>query len=311
MIPPGADVASGATARLRLARRLALACAVGAVLVVGVSAFMRLGAAGLGCADWPGCYGKVLQYSAVPHDPWLRGLHRVVASATLLLAIALGWLCRGSSGPAPLRRRVNMLVGLMLVLALVGPASANPANAMATFINILGGIGVVVLAWKAFLATWQAPRHHHHPLLSLGRGLLALTLCMGALIAARYAALACAGLPFCGEVAWPAGDGLYLFSPVTAVVPPGDSGGVAAHLMHRYAACGVVLVLGLALWRTPEGPARRGIAVAFALACGVVALGGMMLFSGFALPWAVAHALGAALLAAALATAGVAPRRSK
>ena len=47
-------------ARLRRIRRFALALTALAVLVVLVSAMMRLDAAGLGCADWPACYGQLL-----------------------------------------------------------------------------------------------------------------------------------------------------------------------------------------------------------------------------------------------------------
>ena len=48
--------------RLHVLRRLALLCAVMVLAVTSLSAFLRLSKAGLGCADWPACYGQDLRH---------------------------------------------------------------------------------------------------------------------------------------------------------------------------------------------------------------------------------------------------------
>ncbi|HPP46739.1 MAG TPA: COX15/CtaA family protein, partial [Accumulibacter sp.] len=49
------------------------------LLVVAVSAYLRLQEAGLGCADWPACYGR-LAASNLPYFTPLRIVHRLAAS---------------------------------------------------------------------------------------------------------------------------------------------------------------------------------------------------------------------------------------
>ena len=75
------------SARGRRLRALALLTCLLSLLVVAVSATLRLSGAGLGCADWPGCYGAIL--AGVPHAPWegARLLHRIVATLALLAGI--------------------------------------------------------------------------------------------------------------------------------------------------------------------------------------------------------------------------------
>src|SRR3954462_8494207 len=57
------------TSRLKLFRRLALAGAVLAFGVVVLGAWVRLSAAGLGCPDWPGCYGHLSVEQAATNAP--------------------------------------------------------------------------------------------------------------------------------------------------------------------------------------------------------------------------------------------------
>ena len=70
--------------RGRRVRALALLTCLLSLMVVGVSAYLRLSGAGLGCSDWPGCYGRIL--AGVPHAPWegARLVHRIVATLALL-----------------------------------------------------------------------------------------------------------------------------------------------------------------------------------------------------------------------------------
>jgi heme A synthase len=95
--------------RLRTIRATALLLTVLSLMVVLLSAYLRLDGAGLGCADWPACYGRLLASEPGElHFGVVRLLHRAVASISLLLACAR-W--SGSAGAGrrssrqPVRRR--------------------------------------------------------------------------------------------------------------------------------------------------------------------------------------------------------------
>ena len=90
--------------QLRLVRRLALLCAVLVLIVVSLSAYMRQAKAGLGCADWPHCYGQSLRQ--LQHGVALgvdeqfshataRLVHRIAAVTVLLLVIVMVYVCFG------------------------------------------------------------------------------------------------------------------------------------------------------------------------------------------------------------------------
>jgi len=286
-------------------RVLAAVLLVLSLLVVLVSAYIRLKGAGLGCAPWPDCYGTILAGGAHPQAGEARILHRVVASLALLLGFALVWRClRPSSLDGP-RRPATALLALMILLTLVGVFSASPQRAWAGFINILGGAGLVLLA----AASWQAAGHgrqivQRRPgtlLLHAGLGMLVLTLLAGALIGARYAAPACPGLPGCGVPLAPT-FGLDALNPLVRISAPtryGDAGGAMLHLLHRSFALASLLLLGIAGLRAlAVRHARQAALMMLAVLIIQFGLGAAILMSGFALDLAVAHNLGAAVLLA-------------
>ena len=97
-----------ASRRARLFSRLLVVALFITFDLVMFGAFVRISDAGLGCPDWPGCYGKVTPFGAMqdiqaaalerPHGPatvfkaWVEMLHRYAASALGLLIICLAWL---------------------------------------------------------------------------------------------------------------------------------------------------------------------------------------------------------------------------
>lgn len=294
-------------ARLQRIRLLALLLAALSLLIVLISAYIRLNGAGLGCTPWPECYGQILSGGPHPHAGGVRILHRVVASLALFLGFGLLWQCLRPQPLAGPKEPATALLALMLLLTVVGVFSADPQRVWAGVINMLGGAGLVLLSWRTALAaridTPPARARRGTALAHAGLGFLGFTLVLGALIGARYAAPSCPTLPGCGEAPWPTVGGLAALNPVATVNAPamlGDVGGAALHLMHRYCALATLLLLGLGAIQGLAHAAARGVAVAvLALLLLQFALGVLTVLGGFALWLAVAHSVGAAILLAA------------
>ena len=293
------------TARLKRIRILAVALVLLSLLILLVSAHIRLSGAGLGCSPWPDCYGQLLAGAANLHGDAARILHRSAASLALVLGFVLVAQCLRPQPVQPAARWATALLSLMIALTFVGLFSADPHRVWPGFINILGGAGLVLLSWRTALAAGAdpAPPPRPAPLLHAGAGLLVLTIALGALIGVRYAATACLSLPVCGDVAWPAAAGWSALNPFTVIAAaagPGDEGGVALHLLHRYCALATLLLLGIGGLQGLAQPATRASAVLLlALLLVQFALGVLTVLSGFGLWLAVAHSVCASLLLAA------------
>jgi heme a synthase len=295
------------TARLKRIRILAMALALLSLLILLVSAYIRLSGAGLGCSPWPDCYGRLLAGQANLHGGAARILHRGVASLTLVLGFVL---VAQSLRPYPIQpaaRWATALLSLMIVLTFVGLFSSDPHRVWPGFINILGGAGLVLLSWRTALAAGADPAQssprRSPALLHAGAGFLVLTMALGALIGVRYAATACPSLPGCSGVAWPAAAGWSALDPFTGIVAAaglGDDGGVALHLLHRYCALTTLLLLGLGGLQGLARPATRPSAILLLVLLLVqFSLGVLTVLSGFSLWMAVAHSVCASLLLAA------------
>ena len=314
-------------------RRATLLTTLLALAVILLGAYVRLSDAGLGCPDWPGCYGRLTvpageaataaANAAFPDRPlehpkaWKEMTHRYLAGSLGLAVMGLAltaWRRR-----APVRGPVLGLVGLVLLQALLGMWTVTllvkPAVVTA---HLLGGILTCAGLW--WLALRQGPTV---PLPAGARGLrtwalLALGLvlvqiALGGWTSSNYAALGCTEFPRCHSGAWwPATDFREAFvlwrgTGVNYEYGVLDAAArTAIHLAHRLGALAVVLAVGgLALRLATTGiPALRrvGIALGGMLALQVV-LGIANVLGGLPLPVAVAHTGGAALLACTLLSA--------
>lgn len=305
---------SGDGRRRSVIRGLALTIVGLSLVVVAVSAYLRLDAAGIGCADWPACYAQVLAGDPAPlHYGFARLLHRLAASTALVLAGILVWRCLRPQPLLPAARHAVLLLLLMLALSAIGFLSADPRRVLVGFLNIVGGLGLVTFSWRTALAA--APTQtfgatagplERRLLLTLGSVALSAAVVLGAWIGASYAAAACVSLPACGGVWWPAAEGWGALNPLlrpSAAPLPGDAGGVALHLLHRSLAFASLLILGAAALRLLRRPESRAAAATLLLLLVLVfALGLAAVASGLSLWLIVAHGVGAALLLAALAT---------
>lgn len=278
------------------------------LLIVLISAYLRLKGAGLGCAEWPACYGRLLSGDAPSPQGAVRVLHRAGGTLALLLAGLVAWRCWRPRPTQPAARHATLLLLLMLALSALGIWSSDPNRLLVNFLNILGGLGLVSLAWRIVLATGATPSPTDTapsgPVLRPGLLALSVTVALGALIGASYAAPACATLPDCSGVWWPSAAGWAALNPfvrLTGAALSGDAGGVALHLLHRFSAVATFLLLGTASLRALQQPATRGAARAVLLLLAVsVGLGGLTVLSGFSLWLTIGHGVGAAALLAAV-----------
>lgn len=300
--------------RHHVLRRLALLCAVLVLAVTSLSAFLRLSKVGLGCADWPACYGQDLRRAqqggsasdeAQVATAIARLAHRITASGALLLVITMVLVCLGSK---PLFVREGLLalalLALALFLAVLGWWSSTarvPAVAMG---NLLGGFLMLALCVRLALPAAPVASFGARMALVLGASLLVAQVAMGGLTSASYAGLSCTGWGDCGlRESWQSADWSSLDpwrEPVLAATG-GNSSGTLANSLHRHLALVVLLALlpvAALAWRA--GRRRTAVTVLLLLMVQLVA-GGVLSTMALPLPLALLHnLLAAALLAAVL-----------
>lgn len=303
--------------RLFLLRRMAWLCTVLMLATITLSAFMRHSQAGLGCVDWPACYGQHLRAVAPDAQPpaghavaAARLAHRVVASTTLVVVILM---VLSTLVTRPVLRRPGALslalLALALALAVLGiatPGARLPAVAMG---NLLGGFVMLALCWR--LAASARPDADVAPTglgtwAVAGLVLLCGQLALGALVSASYAGLSCTDLADCARAARVAGWDVSALNPwrepvFSATAMPVNPGGALALLAHRIGAVVVLPVLallGIAAWR--RGRCRGGATLVL-LAVLQLALGLSIVAAGLPLAVVLLHNLVAALLLATLA----------
>ncbi len=315
--------------------RLALAAALLAVVVVSLGAYTRLSDAGLGCPDWPGCYGHLTvprsaddvrraeaAYPERPVEPakaWIEMVHRYFAGALGLVIAAIAVLAwRRRAAPAQGVALPTGLLALVVFQALLGMWTVTlllkPVVVMG---HLLGGFTTLLLLW------WLALRNT--PLVPPGppaggwlRGwtvaalaVVYLQVALGGWTAANYAALACTDLPTCHGRWWPEMDFREAFVLWRGLGTDYEFGVLdhpartAIHVTHRLGAVVTLVVVGglaLAALARAAAPARRAAAVVGLLLLGQAGLGVANVLLSLPLPVAVAHNAGGALLLLALAT---------
>jgi cytochrome c oxidase assembly protein subunit 15 len=222
-------------------RRLALAALVLCCVVVVLGAYVRLTAAGLGCPDWPGCYGhltptgaeqNLAAQAAFPDRPldvgkaWREMVHRYAAATLGLIIVVIAALA--------ITNRRERIVGTGYALSLVGIVVIQGALGMLTVtwnlkplivtLHLLFGLTTLGLLWWLWLSLRSrhapgterfvsaAPRSGAwggktaRPLILAALVILCAQIALGGWTSSNYAAVACPDLPKCQDAWWPQTD---------------------------------------------------------------------------------------------------------
>jgi cytochrome c oxidase assembly protein subunit 15 len=294
--------------------------------------FTRLSDSGLGCPDWPGCYGEVSPLgaradihaaeTAAPGGPvtwskaWIEMIHRYLAMTVgvLILVMAVfSWIGRKRLPFSPWWPTVTLV--WVIVQGMFGKYTVTLKLYPAVVtLHLLGGLLLLALLAAQHAAFRRQP-------LALAdtaplrravwavMALLVVQVALGGWVSTNYAVLACTGFPTCNGQWWPEMDFATGFTLLRGLGGEAGDGGVlrtvpsqvAIHMAHRLGAVVLtvaLLALAWALWRRRSQDAAAG---RFAL--GLAGLLGLQIASGLSnvvLGWPLTAALGHSAGAAAL-----------
>jgi cytochrome c oxidase assembly protein subunit 15 len=315
-------------------RKLAWVIAFFTFDLIVFGGFTRLTDSGLGCPDWPGCYGEANPFLAHTHiaaaealmptgpvtraKAWIEMIHRFLAMGIGFLIMGLmvaSWL--QARRPSTRARSPWLPTVMFLWVCVQGAFGAwtvtMKLQPVIVTLHLL--FGMTLLA----LAVWLGGREDHllhppappdavqlrrlRPLAWLAAAVLLVQLALGGWVSTNYATLACNDFPLCQGQIVPAMDfehGFTLWRELGKTAAghylPFQAL-TAIHWVHRNFAAVVVLVVGLAAWRAWRLPGLRATSGKLALVLLAQACTGIAtVFFSFPLVIAVLHNAGAALL---------------
>ena len=304
-------------------RKLTLITLCLAFCVVLLGAYVRISDAGLGCPDWPGCYGKLIveppTLATGAADPafdaskaWKEMSHRYLAGALGLLTLALAGLVfrvRENRGRAiALTWGTLLLIGVQALLGMW--AVRFHVMPLVVTAHLLTGFLTLWLLFSLYRVTGPQcpPAGNVAGLLWLSRaGLLALLLqtVLGGWVSSNYAALSCPDFPTCFGTWSPEAD---YAGALAGISPPADYAGrllppearVAIHWLHRIGAVAVFVLLTLLAFGVTSNPktprlSKVGLWLNFLLLA-QIALGMGLVLLRLPVALGVAHHAVAALL---------------
>ena len=315
-------------------RRLALVATVLCLGVVILGGYTRLSDSGLGCPDWPGCFGHLAPTGSAEHyatdldvrKAWVEMIHRYFASTLGLIIVVMAVL----AFRARRERGVNLWLSLGLVVLVVFQGILGMLTVtwllkpLIVTGHLLGGLATFALLLWTYLsmrATTRPVNGHTvlegnlvaesgtraRTLASLAGAALFVQVFLGGWTSSNYAAVACPDLPRCQNEWVPEADYHDAFV-IWRGLGINYAGGVldhparvAIHFTHRVGAvvASVLLLLAaFAAFRLGPVPRWAGVLVIAALAL-QIAIAVFMVLRAFPLGLAAAHNAGAALLVGA------------
>ncbi len=313
--------------RLKWLLRLTLLGTLLTVLVILVGAWTRLVDAGLGCPDWPGCYGRLVvpdgEYAALRHPDvpldaskaWVEMAHRYIATLLGMLvigALVLGW---------PLRKKSQYpwRISLVLMAAIVVQGAFGAFTVtlklwpQVVTLHLLGGLSVLMLFLWLHLRLRGVAQHKAlgskrlNVWWGMAAGLLIVQLALGGWVTSNYAGIACQGVPTCNGQWWPGMD-IHEGFHLTQTVGPNYLHGqlhaearTAIHFVHRIGAVLLGLSLAILLYQYRRHPIlRRSLGWVVGVFCLQAALGALNVLMWLPLWLALIHTAGAVLLSIAM-----------
>ncbi|HEX7890173.1 MAG TPA: COX15/CtaA family protein [Ramlibacter sp.] len=296
-------------------------------------AFTRLTDSGLGCPDWPGCYGNASPIgalheirtaeAAMPTGPvthgkaWVEMVHRYLATGVgvLITTLALAtWMQRKRGLPVSSFWPVLTLAWVCLQGAFGALTVTMKLFPAIVTMHLLGGMVLLALLCMQAVAYRQAQRRSGpvtipapaRAWLLAAFALVWLQVALGGWTSTNYAVLVCSEFPTCQGAWWPAMNFREGFEPWRDLGKTGAGEHVtlaaltAIHYVHRLTAYLVFVGLGVLAWKLRNGPLRSSARVIAGLALWQFATGLSNVVLGWPLVAAVSHTGGAAALIVAL-----------
>ncbi len=308
-------------------KKTVLAGIVLAFVVVVLGAFTRLVDAGLGCPDWPGCYGHLAipqtaeeiraaeaLYPDAPVEAdkaWTEMIHRYAATALGLLILVIAAQAYRARPGTPLKLSIALALLVMLQGAFGAWTVTLKLWPQVVTAHLLGGFATLSLLWllalRLGLGAGLAVDARHLRLGLAALAVLVVQVALGGWVTSNYAALACPDFPTC-HGAWAPPMDLAQGFNIFQSVGPNYLGGImdneariAIQVAHRLGALAVLLVAGWLGWRLLADKSTLGVWVLGALAV-QLSLGIANVLLVLPLWVAVLHNAGGAVLLLVLVT---------
>jgi cytochrome c oxidase assembly protein subunit 15 len=317
-------------------RKFALISVLLALAVVVMGAYTRLSDAGLGCPDWPGCYGHLLGVPASASEidqanhafpqraletgkAWKEMIHRYMAEGLglLIVIMAIVAIVNRKKFEQPLWLPI-ILVGLVIFQGLLGMWTVTLLlKPLIVMLHLLGGLSVLALLWwlvlKSSKQLTSVRLNSLTPVLVVGLMLLVGQIVLGGWTSTNYAALACPDFPTCQGEWWPETDfkeGFVFWRGLDQNYEYGvldNPARTAIHISHRLFAIVVAVFWLLLLLRVIIGSGssanmRQIATVTLVLLFTQIALGILNIVLHLPISVAVMHNGGAALLLLSVVT---------
>lgn len=314
-----------------LFKRLAMLGAIMALCVVVLGAYVRLTDAGLGCPDWPGCYGTLTvpeseaaiqnAQTIYPNSiietgkAWKEMLHRYLAGTLGLVVLALFILALKKARQYPKQIKVSpwlttALLGIIMFQAALGMWTVTMLlKPVIVSAHLLGGMTTLgLLTWIAHrnwgqyssdIVQSKASRN----LIRFALVILLMQIFLGGWTSTNYAALACTDFPTCHGAWMPDMDFKDAFHMVRELGQSADGGNLtlasltAIQWTHRVGAIITLIYLGFLALNSLKYAQLKNLSLALiAVLFAQISLGIANLVLHLPLVLAVGHNLGAALL---------------
>ena len=293
---------------------------------------MRLSDAGLGCPDWPGCYGNILVPEHVEAGnenlavrplehgkAWKEMIHRYAASTLGFLILIMTILSWVKPTLSPMRLFSSLLLVFVIFQGMLGMWTVTLLlKPIIVMLHLLGGLTILSLLYWTVLrqqsqqGIFQSAEYKALlPLSVFAIVILILQISLGGWTSSNYAALACPDFPTCRGVWWPTMDfkeGFILWRGLGVDYEGGvldGSARTAIHMAHRIGAVVTFITLFLLSYNAIRSGMNRlkisgVVALIFLLI--QVSLGIANIKFHLPLPVAVAHNGVAALLLLSVVT---------